>query len=45
MVAVNISATVKYGPIKRYFEAGLNEGKWDYEESCLAHDPAKNDKE
>jgi hypothetical protein len=40
ILAVNIPHNVKYKPIKKFLDQGEEEGKWAYEESCLAHDPA-----
>jgi Domain of unknown function (DUF4265) len=38
VVAVNIPKEVNYMAVKVILDAGESEGKWVYEESCLAHD-------
>ncbi len=42
ILAVHIPYNVDYKPIKRYLDDGERGGKWEYEESCLAHDVAES---
>ena len=37
LVAVNVPKDIQYRPIKDFLDNGEKEGKWAYEESCLAH--------
>ena len=37
IVAVNIPSIIDYTDIKNYFDEGERQNKWQYEESCLAH--------
>ena len=37
IIAVNIKKETDYSIIKNFLEKGEFDGKWDYEESCLAH--------
>jgi hypothetical protein len=39
MLAVNAPYKVEYRPVKRFLDEGKKQGKWTYEESCLAHNP------
>ncbi len=38
VIAVNVPKGIEYGLIKKYLENGENQGDWQYEESCLAHE-------
>jgi hypothetical protein len=38
ILSVNVPYNVNYKPIKEYLDKGEQQGKWQYEESCLAHD-------
>ena len=38
IVAVNIPKEINYKPIKDYLDRGEQEHRWQYEESCLAHE-------
>jgi len=37
ILAVNVPSNIDYRPIKKFLDEGEREGKWTYEESCLAH--------
>lgn len=37
LIAVNVPRDVDYLPLKKYLDHGKQQGKWSYEESCLAH--------
>jgi hypothetical protein len=37
VVAVNVPGGVNYMPVKEYLDVDETDGKWTYEESCLAH--------
>jgi len=37
LIAVDIPPEVDYTIIRNFLEAGVKNGKWGYEESCLAH--------
>lgn len=38
VVAVNVPKEVEYSPVKAYLDKGEENGKWQYEESCLCHE-------
>lgn len=38
LVSVDIPSNIVYSEIKEFLEKGVKDGKWGYEESCLAHD-------
>jgi hypothetical protein len=40
MLAVNVPYDKEYRPIKKLLDEGEQQGKWTYEESCLAHNPS-----
>jgi hypothetical protein len=40
ILAVNVPYNIEYKPIKKFLDEGEQQGKWTYEESCLAHNPA-----
>ncbi len=40
IIAVNIPKDTNYIPIKKFLDEGEDKGKWEYEESCLSHNPA-----
>jgi len=37
LVAVDIPQEINYLKIKEYLDKGESEGKWEYEEACMAH--------
>ncbi|MDB5276258.1 MAG: hypothetical protein JWR61_1213 [Ferruginibacter sp.] len=38
ILSVNVPGTVDYAPVKQYLDEGEQKEKWQYEESCLAHE-------
>lgn len=37
LIAVDIPASMEYAPIRTYLEAGEADGRWTYQEACIAH--------
>jgi hypothetical protein len=37
LISVDIPPKVEYRKVKEFLDEGSNNGKWGYEESCLAH--------
>lgn len=38
LISVDIPPTVSYSSVKQFLETGELDGKWGYEEACIAHD-------
>ncbi|MBG9376087.1 DUF4265 domain-containing protein [Panacibacter sp. DH6] len=38
ILAINVPSNIDYRVIKQYLDEGELQGKWQYEESCLAHE-------
>lgn len=42
LIAVDIPPNASYGKIRSFLEKGENEGKWEYQEACIASNHLEN---